>query len=394
MLTACSSQMLNTERLEVAELAKVKTDGGVIARPAHSVAGIPYFLPRTVLPIVVTGKFAEIRKLKDGEKDEGQNQEFVIEIEVKSPEAVADQTAVYMLTPNFEGASDDEFQIDVNEKRLLSGVDLKSEDHSDDIAKKAAETVGQVIATVAQTAIAQNQPKAPVDQDERRKACRKALQEFSITDKIDLSTPLLGLPEAAVDQQVNLDDLNRQVLQDMVRGSGAASPVQGETGNLVSLHYSSIVLGGLAAKPPTPEKDGTISAFKERNGLLFRMPLPLLITTSLSGTTLWTVFDDGTGERSCFVQTKAVSQRNTSITVQDPRYIYELDTSRAIMVKKELKLTVVDGELRSMVVKKPSEALAFIELPIEIIKSLLSPIASLFRTEVKGPLAPSGTVSK
>jgi len=69
--------------------------------------------------------------------------------------------------------------------------------------------------------------------------------------------------------------------------------------------------------------------------------------------------------------------------VADPRRTFVVDNSRTPFVKKKIDLTVTDGVLLGVDVDKPSELLAAISLPVDILKVIASIPGEILSVKVK-----------
>jgi hypothetical protein len=362
MAAGCASPMVTTERLHSDQVSTMADRA-----PAHGVEGVPYYLPRTILPIKITGSFKQVVKPgKDDDPEDGKFYEYVLEIEPQDTAQLADPTGLFLLHYNLEAGTDDEITVGVNAKQLLSTVDAKSTDESAAIIKKAAETAAKLAEVAVESVAPPGQPKAvPLETDtiKRRQACKKVLNEFTLVWEVDLSTPLGSGPDG---QKIALDPggtINAAIADRMVRQDSAAPDYA--VGQLVALNEQADAAG--------PADDASNSGL-DNVGIRFRVPRPVLSSSAITSTGVRVV--DAASGNTCSLLGRT-SQVTKNVLVADPRRTVVLNMSRSPLVTKSIKLTVADGILQNVAVTKPSSAKEAASLPLDLIDILLSPIRNL-----------------
>ncbi len=72
------------------------------------------------------------------------------------------------------------------------------------------------------------------------------------------------------------------------------------------------------------------------------------------------------------------------VFVANPFKTYVVDTSRGALVKKRVDLVINDGVLTGIEIDKPSELLAGISVPVEILKTIASIPGEILSLRIKG----------
>jgi hypothetical protein len=404
--------------------------------------GLPYFLPDTVVPITVAGDFVVLPERKSDAKDwkpQPADYEYVLTVAVGAPKQVADPSAALMLEYVPEAASDDVFKLGVGANGLLNTVKSTSTDQSSAIILKLAELVKEV----AKTANAFNaagmmiKAKEPVPDagDQRREACYKRLQKMSATVELNMSDVLrfeaayaflaeavrygpagydysgteranwtlahqhaqylwslqetrepFSLPSTAQRYQ-NFGDpagalaalasgymqqLNRSVMLAM-QVSPNVVPNSGPVKNIrLNSKRGSPVAGSTAADVPGGVENGN----KSYSGVVFRMMVPRQLSVDIDTNGL----DLGGG---CSLRSVAAYSDGSTTMVADPSRTFVVDNSRGVFVKKRVDLLVTDGVLNGIEVDKPSELLAIVSLPVDVLKSIASIPGEILSVKVK-----------
>jgi hypothetical protein len=372
--SACSSQMQRSAPYNEAYFKAT-------SRGKPGMTGMPYFLPDTVLPITVSGDFVllpERAYLKDAvsEKDF----EYVLTVSVGTPKQVADPNAALMLEYRPEAGSNDTFKLAVGTNGLLSTVNSTSEDQSAAIILKLAELVKEVAKAVpAFQTLDANKPKPPElsEDDQRREACARALQKMSVITDVNLSDVLLDESKQKGQTSVLLDtekaNLNARILEAMQKPSTLRKD-PGE-GPIMKIR--------LPPKPGNPLADTTIKAeYQDKpnadaySGIVFRMMTPRSVGVDASPSGL--AFFGG-----CKLRSVSSYLGATTVMVADPGRTFVVDNSRAPFVKKTVNLTVTDGVLTGIDVDKPSELLAGISIPVDVLKVIASIPGEILSVKVK-----------
>jgi hypothetical protein len=370
---ACSSQMQRSAPLNKNYLES-------LSRGKQGVTGMPYFLPDTVVPITVSGDFVLLPERAPKKENVSEiDFEYVLTVSVGTPKQVADPNAALMLEYRPEAGSNDTFKLSVGANGLLSTVNSTSEDQSAAIILKLAELVKEAARTgAALGALGEKiQLVKPDADDARRAACFRALQKMSVTTDVNLSDVLLderkrrGQTSALLDTQK--DTLNANILNAMQKPS--TSQTNPGNGPIVGIRLPS--KGGQALEGTTIDTnhldDPKADAY---SGIVFRMMAPRSfgVDASPSGLT----FAGG-----CELRSVSSYLGGTTIMVADPTRTFVVDNSRTPFVKKKINLTVTDGVLQGIDVEKPSELLAAISLPVDVLKVIASIPGEILSVKVK-----------
>lgn len=373
----CSDPMVITEELYANQ---VSGTGKIATVPIN---GIPYYLPKTVLPIKIVGSFKKVMEPeKTDDPTDGKFFEYLLEMQIGAPTQVADADHIYMLNYVLRSGTDDEITVGTNAKQLLSTVDAKSEDQSGAIVLKAAQTIGEIlkslpVAGVMAEGLLPENRKTVEDGIKRRRACKNALNEFSLNWMLDLSSALKNEPAAPAQTPVNLEietaELNAAISRAIVQA------VAGEAPDMAFVTASVTTASWSGSNTNSSGRESKA----EPAGLRFRVPRIGNTAVRLSSG------DFSVGD--CSLVGQVVELGSQSTVMMDPNREVILDMSRAELVKKQIKLTVADGVLQEATINKPSTALAAASLPLDLIKELLSPIAALLHPQP--PSTPSGTTA-
>lgn len=391
VLPSCQSQMVST-----------KPESHI----AGAIRGVPYYLPATIVPVTIKGEFVPIAEPEKGDLsklDESQ-WEYALSLEMKAPEQVADGNALRLLEYQLEGATDDNFKLAVNDKGLLTTVDLSSTDHSADIAKKAIEFAKEAAKGVV--AVAGGLPLPPStgfsallqrlqmtmkvagqevvqSEDERRIACHRSLKPFVL----DAVLPITGSMKAdSESSEVNIDVtvLNAK-LMDFIFGPEprVAKPYtpRNEKGEVETPHIIDASFSHFLSQPTsfTPKRSG---------GVTFRLVRPGSLdirvnTTRVQSERFKTIIKGKEKEVACILATANKSIEDEPITFVDPYHSFEADVGRTGFVSKRVKLAIADGVLQGTEVDKPSDALAAVSLPVDIVKAIVAIPSELFQFKIR-----------
>jgi hypothetical protein len=361
LCTACStSQMQRSAPMSPAYLeADPLTKGGV--------AGMPYYLPNTAVPVTIAGDFVLLPERKENKPQTAADFEYVVTVTVGAPKQVADPDAALMLEYRPEPASKDEFKLAVGANGLLTSVNSTSKDETGAIILELAELAKQGLK--ASTGFAKlSSPVLPSDdEDERRRLCAKVLRKMSLTTEVNLSDVLrAGTSAGLAEQSAALNDRAVRAMQNM------------------ALHTPTLVQSMTFDTRPRAPLPGTISTeqlyiYPKKtgySGVVFRLMAPQKFGVEMS--TSQANFGGG-----CRLSSAAAIVTNMPVMVADPLRTFVVDNSRTAFVSKTIKMTVVDGVLTGLDVDKPSELLAAITVPVEVLKVIASIPAELLTIKVK-----------
>lgn len=377
LCAACSSQMQRSAPLSIEYLSAKDP------LTKKGLTGMPYFLPDTAVPVTISGDFVVLPESKTKGKEDltGADYEYVLTITVGATKQVADPDAALMIEYQPEAGTSDTFKIAVGANGLLTTVNSTSKDETAAIIVKLAELAKEGMRVV--TAITPAPPslaRAAGEknrQDKRRLACFDVLRKMTVTTEVNLSDvlrfgdrqgpaelPAYDLNRRVVRAMQNVADFTPSLIQRMVLDTKApvAFDTKARRGPLP---------GTVSNEPFVPNRNSTAYS-----GIVFRMMMP----RTLSIDVVTTGADFGNG---CTLQSEAASIGDTNLMVADPLWTFVVDNSRTALVTKKVNLTVSDGVLLGMDVEKPSELLAGITLPVEVLKVIASIPAELLSIKVK-----------
>ena len=322
-----------------------------------AVHGIPYYLPATVVPVKITGEFQVLpeRRPDDPKKNPPppEDHEYVLTVTVGTPKQVPDPRGLALLQYNQASGADDEFRLNVGSNGLLSNVKSKSIDRTGDVLvrlvelAKAAQSVGIAYGFGPKGAVAD-------DADARRRACFKRLQSMAVETEINVTH-----------STVPLDAINRNVLNAMQK-----VPSVDARGTL----FSSILVNRPEASSATAD-ERTKPETTDAAGVVFRLMTPASLTFVVNTNTLQL----GAG---CSLPGSERLVDSGVFMAAHPTQTFVVDTSRGALVTKRVDLAVTDGVLTGIEVDKPSEVLAAVSLPVNILKAIASIPAELLTFKV------------
>jgi hypothetical protein len=433
VLVACSSQMQRSAALSPQYLR---------ANPAlkDGRTGLPYFLPDTVVPVTVAGDFVVLPERKSDAKDwkpQPADYEYVLTVTVGTPKQVADPDAALMLEYVPEAASDDVFKLGIGANGLLSTVKSTSTDQSAAIILKLAELVKEAAKAGTSLKILTVTVKPALGDDERREACYSRLQKMTVTTELNMSdvlrfdaayalvgkaarydpqkkkwtysgveeadqplaeqyakylwslqrTPESFSLESTVLRYQNFGDpdgalaglalghaqqLNRNVWLAMQKAPLSFSGTGPVKGIMLGTKARFPVAGSVAADVPGGVEHGN----KSYAGVVFRLMVPRRLSIDIDSNGL--AFGGG-----CVLRSVAAYSDGSTTMVADPTRTFVVDNSRGVFVKKRVDLLVTDGVLNGIEVDKPSELLAIISLPVDVLKTIASIPAEILSVKVK-----------
>lgn len=343
----------------------------------RALTGLPYYLPRTVVPIKVTGDFQVIpasAKKKENELTPT-DYEYAITVEVQAAKQLPDPGALALLQYNGEPGSADEFRLNVTANGLLSTVKSTATDRSGEVILKLVE-LGKTAATlpIAFFSKINALDKAVPTQtpDERRAACFALLRKFTLEEVIDASN---------LDRQaVKLADVNKQILEAMKKDS--RTPYEIKTGEARPLATLAVTPSTGASEPPKLN-----AAAVERgndSGVVFRIMEPRELALSLVTTDIEFRPAAAHADKDiCRLTGEKIQRAGIPLLAANPQRTFVVDTSRTMLVKKRVDLLVSDGVLTGVEVDKPSELLELVSLPVNILKAIAAIPGELLSVKVK-----------
>lgn len=317
--------------------------------PHKSATGVPYYLPKGLVPITIEGAFATAPPAE---------RKFAITVTVGVPKLVADPDQMHFLEYNESSFADDTFDIKVGSNGLLQTADLKSKDESGAAAVKLVEFLAKIAeipfaGPPSKTLRVESlpQPQAPVCNPKPFK------YELSVDPEM-LSPGSIGSIEKAKlipgFDKYNVTDAKVAFSEEM---SGLNLAVEKRT-------------AGRSSNPAVQDYGA------EEKGVMFRALSPYWIIVT---------FDPGQVHNS-FLQGCDLPTFKQAVQVMVPNdsaNIFLEDTSRAALVEKHLTLTIEDGMLREVKDEKPSEILQGFQVPIDIVNAILAIPEGLLTLRIK-----------
>lgn len=123
---------------------------------------------------------------------------------------------------------------------------------------------------------------------------------------------------------------------------------------------------------------------KHATGVLFRVAEPYRLKISLDKTINKTDSDWCVTNKTVDMMVMAPSKRKT----------FSIDVNRGALITKTTNLTIVDGMLTKIEVNKPSSLLGVVNVPLEIIQAILSPVTNLFTLRTQDVTTQKASASK
>ena len=255
----------------------------------HSDVVLDYRLPKALLPVKLQ---------KATGPDPAANTVYAVEI--GAPRYIGDTEHSYILDYKASPLASDDFIVKVHSReRVLTSVKVKTDDNTDEIVVKIAET-------------------AAIFEDSKAVTAAETLLEIEI-------------------DPANQKDIEyaREALHKVSNGA---------------VSYFEIPNQSLSA--------GLVGS--TCSGICYRLPLKYSVRFG---------FDNG-----------RVFTRNISLPNGGP--IVSLNLNRAAFVEKVHEISFTDGSPAEMKLKKPSEGLEFVALPIEIVKAILQAPAEILQLKI------------
>lgn len=363
LLSACASPMQQSSSLSDQYLEQKGSK--------KAVRGIPYYLPDTVIPIKVSGDFQVLpdRRPEDPKTNpKPQDYEYVLTFTIDEAKQVPDPNSRMLLEYNLSIRSSDEFRLGVAKNGLLNTVKSLSEDKGGEIIIKLAELAKEAMKfTVFGTPFTDQKLIKKQSPDERRKACYDQLKKMSVSLNINASDHISY--EHGVDMQQIIENFNSKIKEAMmVDGTKSIGKF-----NLISdVNFDN--------KKTETLNVGAAEEFNYERGIVFRVMEPTKLQVTMDTSDLEFRKDNQT----CTLPKMVESVDTLPMMVANPLKTFVVDTNRAAFVKKRVDLLVSDGVLTGIEVDKPSELLAGISIPVEVLKTIASIPGEILSLKVKG----------
>lgn len=334
----------------------------------EAVAGLPYYLPRLAVRVTITGTKPTPKAENggggtppkqraranptpggDGNGEAPANEKYKFTVTVGKPEYIADGSKQYFLEYLEEAFSDDEFSLKVGANGLLQSTDSKSTDRTGDVIRKFAELASQVAKFGVTTALPGRRAIAGP-----REKCN--LPSFAIERLVPIHPSTPSTISVSLDSTTSVGNISVEVVE-------SSKPAE----------YDLKTKEGTRDYLPKIERT-------YHHGVVFPVVQP--VTANI-------VFNPNDAAKAC----NATTEQRSLYAMAPNGDIFRADVSRAALVTKHVALTVEDGVLTAIKVEKPSEALAFVSLPVDVLKTLVAIPGELLTLKVKH-LQDEGSLTK
>lgn len=378
----CSSKILETTQQPDSRASKL---------------GTIYYLPKALIPITITVQEASKSSVSGvgstnspasttqsitnnvtvnnapppaAKKEAASSSELSLQfsVTVKSNQIIPDTSKVYFLEYSPENASDDEVTISVNSNQLLQTNSAKSTDESGKAVVMVAKLIGEVTKLVAIqgsggiTTLSRLIKVAPEPEKPPKEKYVCKLKPTTIETFLDPS-----------------DTSSLEALNKLVDANGLPLDFKITPDN----------------KTPNPLPDATSCIHKwgswfddECNGIFFRASVPYRLTVSVNKDNKFDPLKISDSDKakpanqlSCL--TPESSSRDLTIMAPNNGPVFSVDVSRAALVSKKTDLTITDGMLTKIDVNKPSQLVAGLQIPLDMVKELASIPADLLSLRIK-----------
>jgi hypothetical protein len=306
-------------------------------------------------------------------------------VTVKGNQIIPDTSKTYFLEYFPENSSDDEVSISVNSNQLLQTNSAKSTDDSGKAVVMVAKLIGEVAKLVATHGLggvntfAMISEPNPAKPPEKTYVCK--LKPTTIETFLDPSAnPKTPYTLAALNNLVHthglpLDFKITPVSKASTSGGEASTPVNKDSNSLPD------------AKTCQHKWGSWID--DECTGIFFRASVPYQLTVSVNQDSKFDPLEESQSDKaktadkltSCL--TPESSTRDLTILAPNDGPVFSVDVSRAMLVTKKTDLTINDGMLAKIDVNKPSQLVAGLQIPLDIVKELASVPADILTLRIK-----------
>jgi hypothetical protein len=276
---------------------------------------------------------------------------------LSTPIIIPDRTAPLFLAYQHSIAADDQFDIAVDQRGLLQSSSGTATDQSGAAVVQAVQLIGQIAAAVA------------------------GFPSFKVDALEFVQGPKLAPVAPIAPAKCTLPPFSQAI--SFIPGETPPQPYsigQGSQTLTVTIQNET--------QPPAPlfnlEPAGTLDRSQRPlmgMGVAFRRPIMRKFTAYVKTS------DDAA--KLCGIRS---FHQDYYVTVPDTSFdgVFYEDTSRASLVTKSTKLAITNGMLTGVTISNPSELLASINLPGDILKALLSIPASILTFKVQQIAAQQG----
>jgi hypothetical protein len=357
-VSACTSPLLRTTHFPNS-LSKDKSKLN-LSSPR---IGVPYYLPTALFPITITldpeeadssasKKNATIPSSgnttiiinpppTDSPKDGASSSSSLIsqkigpyQVTIGSPILKPDMSSVFFLEYNSSFATEDAITFGVGENQLLQSVNATSTDKSGE----ALVTLAKIAANVAMMVAGKEKSGQPAP-------------KCSGFDPVSISTYL-----------------DPTLTDESPFSKSALNALLGEN---AMLSFNVTPLGNKSSGSPSKTEADNISSPKEgeknkKSGVLFRVPTAYQLEVT-------------------FYPPGCPKKETIQIMVLAPSkdLVYSLNVDRGALITKTTNLTIADGMLTKIEVNKPSSLLGILNVPLDVIKAILSAPAEFLTLRIQ-----------
>lgn len=292
-------------------------------------------------------------------------------VTIKGNQVIPDTGKTYFLEYFPENSSDDEVSISVNSNQLLQTNSAKSTDDSGKAVVMVAKLIGEVAKLVATnglggvTTYPMISETNPVEPSKKTYVCK--LKPTTIETFLD--------PSSNPSTPYTLEALNNLVHAHGLPLDFTITPVSKTSNSLPDAKSCQHKWG---------------SWFDDEcSGIFFRASVPYQLTVSVNQDSKFDPLEENQSDKaktadkltSCL--TPESSTRNLTILAPNDGPIFSVDVSRAALVTKKTDLTITDGMLTKIDVNKPSQLIAGLQIPLDIVKELASIPADILTLRIK-----------
>jgi hypothetical protein len=310
----------------------------VALSPGHTEPGIMYMLPKALVDVVLTDEAG------------------YFSLKVQNPVIVGDEKKTMRLDYNASVLSNDTVKVTLNEKtNLLQAIDITAEDKTAEIIKKIAQTVAifAQAGVVPGTVVFQDsfEPGLPGEETRLNQAMQKALRLY-IETKAEGCNKLIAVTET----KDNAAQKAACATYSRVYGDLASVSIKAD--QLPTKMASATTEGSAAPTPPSPpqpapSKDGACSV-----GICYRAVVPYRITATINYASVSTV---------------------TYLPNNSPTLSVPLDRFALVTTKHNIVLN--NGMLQSVSVDKPSEGLALVSIPLDVMTAIFESLTTFVQAK-------------
>ncbi|MFT8718744.1 hypothetical protein [Acetobacter sp.] len=318
-MTACTEQALVT---------MPPIGGGKLA------SGLHYYLPMAYVPITITGGSSVASGKEEGIASTDADT-YRVSITVNPTVYVANPDEPLFLAWHHSGWTEDDIDLKVGSDGLLQNTNVISDDKTGDIAKKTVEILGEVAKLAGGVPTTRT---LIVNQDKgKRINCRLPSISKTVSFFPDEKYDLVSIKRADSTQKID-----------------------------IQLHPEKIL------SKTDVEKNTFLQ--EKHDGIVFRRPFIARYTL--------TVTPNPEAEQACGISAQKMSF-SALVPDRSPDGLFREEVSRKTLVKRTTNLAISNGMLSEVKLNSPSNILAYVSLPVDLLKAIAAIPASVltFRIE-------------